>query len=316
MNPKNLKKSDLLAGDILLCVFEHPGAEAYFESLIDIIKYYNYKNDADRKKFLENALIILRGLIITFDDDIYTHAAFWDGKAVVEAGLSGVKANPIDHYKNTITDIYRFTKNGQELNSEEFPCLPLVEKAHWLVDQNLSYSYETAYLYILLCLTRWKREDWIYAMKESLKNRLSANNSAYIELIFSLYHDKIILLFEWMADELIRQIVAFRKDDGLVCSETVAKIYNEAKPEGSYHIEKPLNITTSTSFDSKQLKNENVNEAVFAELSESLDEMPAMYSKSLRTSLTSSENVIDIEYTPHDLARSINTYLVGRLDLS
>lgn len=314
MDKSVLKPADLKPGDIFLCVFEHPGAEAYFEALLNTIKYYNYKDDADRTKFLENALVILRGLIITFDEDIYTHAAFWNGEAIVEAGLSGVKANPLGHYKDTVTDVYRFQKDGNELGSNEFPEAPLLEEAQKLVEQNLSYSYQTAYLYILLCLTRWKRDEWITLMKEFLEAQLSSNKSSYIELIFNLYHDKIVMLFEWMADEMIRQIVAYRKDDGLVCSETVAKIYNEALPIGNYHIEKPLSVNSNSPLRSAPQNGEPVDEHILDNFTELLGKME------LRTSTEfepiSWNNVVDIEYTPHDLARSKSTYLSGRLDLT
>ena len=182
-----LTPNQLNPGDILLCVFEHPSADTYFEALVEVIKYYNYKNEADQKKFLDNALIILRGLIITFDDDIYTHAAFWNGEKVVEAGLSGVKANPIEHYQDTITDIFRFIKDGQELDSEELSVAPLLKNSQNLIDQNLSYSYETAYLYIFLCLTRWKREEWIQEIQNFLKAQIPKNQSHFIELFFEAY---------------------------------------------------------------------------------------------------------------------------------
>lgn len=314
MDKSVLKPADLKPGDIFLCVFEHPGAEAYFEALINTIKYYNYKDEADRTKFLENALIILRGLIITFDDDIYTHASFWNGEAIVEAGLSGVNANPLEHYKDTITDVYRFQKDGNELGSNELPNTPLLEEAQKLVDQNLNYSYETAYLYILLCLTRWKRDEWITLMKDSLKAQLSENKSSYIELIFNIYHDKIVMLFEWMADEMIRQIVAYRKDDGLVCSETVAKIYNEALPIGNYHIEKPLSADSNPPIRSKQQDGEPIGEHILDTFIESLKELEKNDIYSVGS--YSWGNAVDIEYTPHDLARSKNTYLAGRLDLT
>lgn len=313
MNHQILKKPDLKPGDIFLCVFEHPGAEAYFEALLEAIKYYQYKNDDERRKFLESALVILRGLIITFDEDIYTHAAFWNGEKVVEAGLSGVKANPIEHYQNTITDVFRFIKDGQELGSDELSTAPLLKNSQDLIDQNLSYSYETAYLYILLCITRWKREEWIQEILNFLKAQIPENQSRYIEFFFEAYHDKIVLVFEWMADEMIRQIVKYRNDDGLVCSETVAKIYNEAKPVGKYHIEKPLTSALSSSSFFEQPSNQDFDEQILKNLIDSIENLEIRSTGN--NASVSWENVIDIEYTPHDLARSKNTFLAGRLDL-
>ncbi len=312
----SIRKEDLKPGDILLCSFEHPGSEAYIEALLTALKYRNYKNDAERVKFLTAALTILRGLIITFDRDIYTHAAFWNGEAIVEAGLTGVKANPIEHYIGTPTDIYRFQKDGYELGSKEFPVEPLLKTAEDLVNKHLEYSYDTAYLYIFLCLTRWKRNEWIKEIEDFLKSRFSAEHGKFIDLIFNKYHDQIVMLFENIADEIVNQVVAFRNDKGLVCSETVAYIYNRTKPEGKYHIEKPL-----TSFQAKSHQNTQISSTKEAVTTEQLNEIVSYLNsfESIVKSPTSSSNtwesVADITYTPHDLARSINTRLVGQLDL-
>ncbi len=313
----HIQKKDLVPGDILLCSFKHPGKTAYIDAFLTALKYRNYNNDADRIKFLTAALTILRGLIITFDRDIYTHAAFWNGEAIVEAGLSGVKANPIEHYIGTPTDIYRFQKEGFELDSKEFPVEPLLKTAEDLVNKNLNYSYDTAYLYIFLCLTRWKRNEWIEEIESFLKTQISSKHSKYIELIFTQFHVQIVMLFENFADEVINQVVAFRKDKGLVCSETVAYIYNRTKPDGKYHIEKPL-----TSFQTKSHQNNQISSTKESVTTEQLDEIVSYLNsfESIMNSPTSSSNitwesVADITYTPHDLARSINTRLVGQLDL-
>ena len=313
MTQQKIPISKLKAGDIFLCVFEHPKTEVYFEALLTMIKKYNYSNEKEYIEFMESALIILRGLIITFDDDIYTHAAFWNGEAVVEAGLSGVKANPIDHYTDTITDVYRFIKNDKELGDLALPIEPLLEESQLIVDQHLNYSYQTAYLYILLCLTRWKREEWIQTILDFLKGKLSSNASQFVEILFTVYKDKLIAIFEWMADEMIRQIVNFRNDDGLVCSETVAKIYNETKPFGKYQIDKPLLIDTKSSPPIRMTSGNHVKESILKELTDSLKIMEIRL-KAADLSLPETPT-IDIEYTPHDLARSENTYLAGRLVL-
>ncbi len=312
----SIQQKDLEPGDILLCSFKHPGSTAYIDAFLSALKYRNYNNDEERIKFLTAALTILRGLIITFDRDIYTHAAFWNGEAIVEAGLTGIKANPIEHYKDTPTDIYRFQKDGLQLGSIELPIEPLLETASELVNEDLEYSYETAYLYIFLCLTRWKRNEWINEIEAFLKAQISAKHAKYVELIFTQFHDQFVMLFEYIADEIINQVIAFRKDKGLVCSETVAYIFNRTSPSHKYHIEKPL---TAISIKPSQFNQECSFEESIA--TEQLDEIVNYLNsfENIMNSPTSDsstwESVADITYTPHDLARSINTRLVGQLDL-
>mgnify|MGYP003631839513 FL=1 len=316
MSQKSIEITALKPGDILLCEFRHPGFEGYAEALIAILKFRNAKSDEDQQKFMAAAFTILRGLIITFDKDIYTHAAFWDGKGVVEAGEKGVRRNPIDHYKSTNTDVYRFVKNDKQvLGTEEYPVNPLLELADEIVNENLNYSYNTAILMIFLCITRWERETWIKDMETLLKNHLKSVNPNLIDLLFKANHDKFIELFEWLADEMIRQIVAFRSDNGLVCSETVAAIFNQAKPEGKYKLEKPLNSATIPHKEEESIQlspedSENEWTEFFNELDRS--EFPL---KSSSPESSDWQKHADIIYTPHDIARSVNTVKVGSLNL-
>lgn len=304
----------LKPGDILLCEFRHPGFDGYAEAFISILKFRNAKSEEDQKKFMTAAFTILRGLIITFDQDIYTHAAFWDGKGVVEAGGNGVDRNPIDHYKGTETDVYRFVEKGKQvLGTQEYPVEPLLALADEIVNEDLNYSYNTALLMIFLCITRWEREAWIKDMETFLKNHLKSVNPVLIDLLFKVNHDKLIEFFEWMADEMIRQIVSFRNDNGLVCSETVAAIFNQAEPKGKYKIEKPLTAIqseakTQTEFHTPSLADAENNWNIFFDyLSEF--EFP------LSSAASDWRKHADIIYTPHDIAQSVNTLKVGELTL-
>lgn len=317
-NEHILHYKDLQPGDILMSEFEHPDAKEYFEALLIALQYRNHKTEPEKKKFMSGVLVILRGLIITFDRDIYTHAAFWNGEAVVEAGMSGVNANPISHYMDTVTDVYRFTNSGEGLGSEAYPTDPVLQKANWLVDQDLDYSFETAYLYMFLCVTRWNRAQWIEDVQKFLEIHVKAVDPKYIELFFKVYHHKIVQFFEWMADEIIRLIIAFRDDKGLVCSETVAYIFNKAEPVGKYHLEKPLDSSDGQLHKSKQeptiLDCANIKtERLLNDLTESFKQ--AEFPKTSGKNAENWSQAIDIEYTPHDIARSKNTHLAGRLVL-
>ncbi len=304
----------LKPGDILLCEFRHPGFEGYAEAFISILKFRNAKSEEDQKKFMTAAFTILRGLIITFDQDIYTHAAFWDGKGVVEAGGNGVDRNPIDHYKGTETDVYRFVEKGKQvLGTQEYPVEPLLALADEIVNEDLNYSYNTAILMIFLCITRWERNSWIEAIMNFLKSHLQSVNPELIDFLFKVNHDKLIEFFEWMADEMIRQVVSFRNDNGLVCSETVAAIFNQAEPKSKYKIEKPLSAIqseakTQTEFHTPSLTDSENNWNIF------FDHLSACEFP-LSSAASDWRKHADIIYTPHDIARSVNTLKVGELTL-
>lgn len=301
----------LKPGDIFLCEFKSPGTTAYIEALITAIRYSNYKSKEEESKFLNAAFTILRGLIIYFDQDIYTHAAFWDGHGIVEAGPNGVQRNPIEEYKGTNTDVYRFVKDGFVLGTNQYPSEPLVELADDIVKEELNYSYTTAIMMIFLCITRWEREQWIKNMEVFLKEHIRDINPTVIDIIFKQNHDKLVEFFEWMADEMILQVAKFRKDKGLVCSETVAAIFNQAEPRGKYHIEKPLSYQVIEKPDMPILLNKD--EQSDSALTKFISELSTA-SFPLRSEMSKDwRKHADIIYTPHDLARSVNTEIVGRL---
>ncbi len=311
MDYQEITVAQLKPGDILLCRFEHPGATEYFEALITALRYRNYKSPEEEKKFMGAAFTILRGLIIYFDQDVYTHAAFWDGKGVVEAGPTGVRRNPIDHYSTTNTDVYRFIKDGKQLGTDEYPVQPLLTLANEIVEENLDYSYTIAILMIFLCISRWERDSWIQALEKFITEHLQKISPSVIDMLFKVNHDKLVEFFEWFADQMILQAAKFRNDKGLVCSETVAAIFNQAKPVGKYHIQKPMTLTTKNepSLLSVDGDTEALIEEFFSNLSAS--QLPLKTAKS-----TDWRKYANIIYTPHDLARSVNTEMIGNLKFS
>ncbi|MTI88740.1 MAG: hypothetical protein FH748_12305 [Balneolaceae bacterium] len=158
---------------------------------------------------------------------------------------SRVDRHTLESYQGYNAHVYRYTADDDyKIGSSKYPVAPLLYKANSLVGKH-SYSYDTAILFMFLCVARWEREEWIRKMEDFLKKHIEIISPAIIEVLFKYNYDKLIRLLEWFADEIICQIIAFRKDKGLVCSETVALIYNEANPVGKYHIEKPLTASTS-----------------------------------------------------------------------
>jgi len=316
MSDSSVSIDQLKPGDIFLCEFKHPGATAYFEALITALRCRNYHNKEEKLKFLTAAFTILRGLIIYFDQDTYTHASFWDGKGIVEAGTNGVKRNPIEHYKGTNTDVFRFVKDDEfVLGTDDYPVEPLLELSQEILDEDLDYSYTTAILMIFLCITRWERNQWIKSMEAFLKDHVHSINPVIIDIIFEQEHDKLIEFFEWMADEMILQIARFRDDNGLVCSETVAAIFNQSEPKGKYHINKPLNSPASSLKNNRRSLLLKTDKETHETIREFVDELKHV-SFPVRTDRSSDwRKHADMIYTPHDLARSENTRIIGRLSL-
>lgn len=312
MNLKELSVEDLKPGDIFLLSFKHPAVDKYFEALYAVLKGLILRKDWN--EFLGDALLILDGLIVSFDRDRYTHASFWDGEMIVEAGLGGVKRNLLETYRGIDVHVYRYAVDGElKLGTPGYPVQPLADRAKWLAKQDLNYSYTTAILFMFLCVTRWEREEWIQEMEDFLKRHVRIVNPEVIDILFKLNHDKLTRFFEWMADEMIRRIVAFRKDEGLVCSETVATIFNETEPVGKYHIDKPLNVAQNKAHEPVTLEHSSsAKEALekFVSLLEH-NEIPATAENDRRNW----NQVIDIMYTPHDIARSQNTQIAGRINV-
>lgn len=315
-----ISQHQLNPGDILLCYVEKPGFAGYISALITLIKLRNHKNDdeekdKDEKKAQSAALFtILRGLIVWFDQDDYSHAAFWDGEKVAEAGSSGVNRNDISHYKNTITHVYRWIKNDDYvLGRPDYPVQPLIDTSNHIVEQKLPYSYSTAYLYMFLCFTRWKREEWIALMKTFLQAHLAEFTHPFIEELFQKHAQKLHVFLEWLADDIIDKILSFRHDKGMVCSEFVAAVFNTSPPEGKYTIEKPL-LTSANIHGANALLVTSENDIIdlqnFGELLVTTS-FPATNSEKPILS-----DRISILYTPHDIARSVNTSYIGVLELT
>jgi hypothetical protein len=185
---------------------------------------------------------------------------------------------------------------------------PLLNLAHEIVEEELDYSYTTAILMIFLCISRWNRNSWIDAMKRFIKDHLKKVNPTLIDLLFKANHDKLIMFIEWFADEMILQVAKFRNDKGLVCSETVAAIFNQTEPVGKYHIQKPLKLASN---NSSSLLSVDINTSM--KIVEFVNELVETKLKVQNKNQSNWREYANMIYTPHDIARSENTYLAGKL---
>lgn len=86
--------------------------------------------------------------ICVLDGGRYSHAAIWDGDAVLEASGDGAKVQAADVKKliceHEFTDVYRFTRNGHRLGDPGWSAAPVLEVARSYVG--------CAYPYAQLCL--------------------------------------------------------------------------------------------------------------------------------------------------------------------
>ena len=300
----------LKRGDIFMCYYEHPDFSTYLDALITVIRLRHHKEE---EEFLKATFTILRGLIIWFDGDEYSHASFWDGEKVAEAGGKGIERNDISYYKNTETHVYRFVVDDKlVLGTPQYPVKPLIDTLNEIVSKHLPYSYDTAMLYMFLCFTRWKREEWINLIKEFLLSHTSKFTHPIVERFFQKHDHDLRAFLEWLADDIIDKILEFRKDKGMVCSEFVAAVFNTTEPKGHYELSKPLR--SSASFTSaKNLLSVSEDDA------NTLDTLGELL-QSTTSPLSKNTQEVDIErigilYTPHDIAGSVNTKKVGVLDL-
>lgn len=295
-----------------MCYYEHPDFSTYLESLITVIRLRNHKEE---EEFSKATLTILRGLIIWFDGDEYSHASFWDGEKVAEAGRDGIVRNDISHYKNTETHVYRFVHDDKlVLGTPEYPVEPLLDSSKKIVTdyKGIPYSYDTAKLYMFLCFTRWKREEWIDLIREFLLSHTAKIAHPIVERFFQEHDHDLRAFLEWLADDIIDKILEFRKDKGMVCSEFVAAVFNTAEPKGHYELSKPLRSSASIK-SAKNLLSVSEDDA------KNLETLVELLQS---TTFPPSKNILDVDierigilYTPHDIARSVNTRKVGTLNL-
>jgi len=181
-DPPPISESDLLPGDVLL----------------------SYGGDAD--------LIDL--VIRKLDDGIYSHAAVWDGKCVVEATLRGVRRSTLkEELTQQYVDVYRWQPTppaGHELGDKTYPYQPVTEEADRIADAGLPYSYKKILLAALV----------IGISKAQVDPEMRA-------------------VVRRVLDELASWVLALEKDGkrGTTCTEVVSTTFWDAAADQRYAID-------------------------------------------------------------------------------
>ncbi|MCP3870535.1 MAG: hypothetical protein GY703_21070, partial [Gammaproteobacteria bacterium] len=96
-------------------------------------------------------------IIRVVDGGDYSHAAFFDGQDIVEAGLRGVVITPLEKEVEAqkYVDVYRFKSDtGSTFSLPDWPSEPVVQRAHYYFDKGTEYADNQLYLVGLLIVVR------------------------------------------------------------------------------------------------------------------------------------------------------------------
>ncbi len=341
-----ITKDALKTGDILLCKIPQLTFREYMQSLLQVLRIYI----SDKRFDLDAATPLIHWIIGFFDQYYYFHASFWNGTKLVESRIKGgLRENDISTYANDIVDIYRYHKDGQWLGSPALPVEPLLNKSRDLVDRHWAYGFDSAYLLAILCVTRWKRADWVDDIQKILVEHAHFPSlKESIAQLFEQFRPQIDAMIERLIVMALEVVRKYREKEGFVCSQTVAVIYNEAtdetNPPGTFAIAKPtyavagpahlLRATPPVGLVVEPMsKDDDVDacEDMIQNLRVELERLPSAQPRGMLTSSDTGRGMLsaydtdytrwqtglrkDNFYTPRDLAESSNTRLVGRLYL-
>jgi len=263
------------------------------------------------------------------DEYHYFHASFWNGTEVVESRMKGgLRANDIATYHDDIVDVYRYRKEGQWLGSPSLPVEPLLHKAQELVERHWPYGFDSAYLLAILCVSRWHRAEWVDRIRDLLVHHAPSRwIGEQLAKLVETYRTPIDACFEKLVVEALDVVRKYRNRQGYVCSQTVAVIYNEAgdavHAAGTYELPKPSHALRAAPLlvAAPTGEDEAACEDLIRELGTELARLPATSAVALAGSLEHDYPALqaqlreDTFYTPRDLAESIRTEIVGRLQL-
>ncbi len=326
-------RNDLRAGDILLCRIPELSRQQIFSCVEQLLAGYL----STRRFDATAAAPLIHWVIGYFDRGGYCHASFWNGSKLVESRLTGLRENELSTYSEDTVDVFRYQREGHAVGDACLPVSPLLQRAQALVDLHWPYGFDSGYLLAILCVTRWHRKEWVDRIRDLL---LHGTDSPWLEKaiheLFDENRPRIDALVERLVTAALEVVRRYRNRQGMVCSQTVAVIYNEAcdgaHPAGSYAIRKPSYSVAAAApvLLASAGQDEGSREAWEARLRSlrtRLQQLPEPGSL-LRAAAAGTghrggteyeswqeELRADSLYTPRDLARSENTRLVGRLQL-
>lgn len=236
------------------------------------------------------------------DGGLYSHAAFFNGESITEAGLRGVVSTPLENevMAQKYVDVYRFkSDNDMNFSSPDWPVEPVIDRAKYYLEKGTKYADNQLYLVGVLIVIR-----------KLPHNRVEkAVLRAVIDMVFKLF----------------KRILEGKETKSVVCSELVYRSFYEAIPEKKYGLTikgtlAPLSVRLGSLVENESLEPYPVDE----ELNEMLEKAEQMYWK-INPGLEASKNEINYllkagnplvsaeMVSPHDLQISPNLELIGRI---
>lgn len=238
------------------------------------------------------------------DGGKYSHAALFDGSKIVEAGLRGVVHTPLEAEigAQKYVDAYRFQSDaGESLAPPDWPVDPIIQRAHHYLEKGTRYADNQLYLVGVLIV-----------LKRLTFNRVEkAVMQALLALVFKLF----------------KRIAEGGEVKSVVCSELVYRSFYEALPEKKYGLTirgtfAPLQASADLDFDSL-LQNDALQtytlDPEYQDLLEQTEILfrqiaPPLFVQENQNLLTAGSPFVAAEMvSPHDLQRSPNLKLIGRL---
>jgi hypothetical protein len=236
------------------------------------------------------------------DGGDYSHAAFFDGDKIVEAGLRGVVGTLLEKEVEAqkYVDVFRFkSDDGEPFSSPGWPVEPVVQRAHYYLNKGTKYADNQLYLVGVLIVIR--------------------------KLPYSRVDKAVLRAIIAMVFKLFKRIFEGKETKSVVCSELVYRSFYEANPKKKYGLTikgtlAPIKATLNSLAESESLEEYGQDE----ELQGMIAETENMYWKinpdlapsknELSTLLKAGNPLVAAEMvSPHDLQLSPNLELIGRL---
>lgn len=232
--------------------------------------------------------------ICFLDGGSYCHAAFFDGKELVQATLHGIVRESVESLKNEkFVDVFRFNKDHHSLGELDWPAEPVVARAEEIAGMGLKYATDHLVLMAFLVVTR--RVPLISFEKKILRTVIDH------------------------ATELIAKMIDHGKTP-MICSEVVYRCYAEAKPEEKYQlkVEGTFSSTLNELYqplptDPQLVTLAQVGEEENEKFEDSKKRFIETWMKAEGSMTTGNGNVVSMWVTPRDLETSPDLKKVGRL---
>lgn len=236
----------------------------------------------------------LSNTICFLDGGSYSHAAFFDGKELVQATLHGIVREPVEVLKNeSHIDVFRFNKDHHSLGELDWPTEPIINRAEEIAEMGLKYATDHLVMMAFLVVTR----------------RVPLN----------IFEKKLLRTVLDHATELIAKMIDHGKKP-MICSEVVYRCFAEAKPEEKYRLKIEGTFSNSlnelyqpTATASNLVTLTQVDEDEHEKFEDAKVKFIETWLKAEASPLTAGNGgAVSMWVTPHDLETSPDLRRVGR----